>query len=290
MPGGTGLRPAPQRAAYNHIVNGGMEVVQRGAGPFTADLAYTHDRWQIKKNAGTSTFSVAPETTVIDARSAQSLKNVYGHGSAIGAIEQKIEHWAQLKGETVTFSIRMRQTVASGAAAYIADGVGTTIGATVTTTGAFVTLTITRTLSASATTLLVGVLFSVSGTYYLDNATLCLGDRALDYEALPPEDDLRRCLRYYEVHGGYANALIVRAVDSNGAGRFFNQSMRYYVPKGGTPTVTKNGTWTVSNCGQPAAGSVSADGYDISSTTTAGGSAAFNCAGASTTITVEWNP
>lgn len=182
------------------LTNGGFEINQRG-GTVTANNAYAHDRWQIKI-AGTSTFSITNETTIVDTGSGASLKNVYVHNSA-SQIDQKIEDYLQLRGKTVTFTIRIRQGVSSTCYPYIQDSGSKTYGATSTTTGSFVTLSVTLAIGASATSVTVGVEFRATDTCYLDNAMLVVGDTApQNYAPLHPAEDLARCQRYYEIYGG----------------------------------------------------------------------------------------
>lgn len=196
-------------AGQNLLVNGGMEVFQRG-GTVTANSAYAHDRWQVLLN-GSSTISVTDETTIIDTGSGHSLKAVYAHNTA-SFIDQKLEHYLQLRGRTVTFAIKVRKGVASSVRPYISDSGVKTFGATSATTGSFTVLTVTLAIAAGATSVNVGVELSISDTVYLDNATLSVGSVAMDYVALTPADDLARCTRYYWELGGLNSTEYVMAM------------------------------------------------------------------------------
>lgn len=195
-----GFLLALQAVGTTQLVNGGMEVNQRG-GTVTADLAYAHDRFQFLKG-GTSTISITDETTIVDTGSGHSLKAVYTHGSAVSYIDQKLEHYLALRGRTITFAIRVRKGVASSVRPYIQATGARTYGATSVTTGAFTTMTVTLAIPAGATSVTVGVELSISDTVYLDNATLCVGTAAMDYVPVQPADDLLRCQRFYQEIGG----------------------------------------------------------------------------------------
>jgi hypothetical protein len=238
----------------NLLTNPGFEVFQRG-GTITADLAYAHDRWQLDL-AGSSTCTITDETTTVDTGSGHALKAVYVHNTA-SIVDQKIEDYLQLRGRTITFAVRVRKGVASSAYPYISDSGSKTYGATTATTGAYETLSVTLAIGASATSVRAGVELRISDTVYLDSATLHVGSAAVAYTPLPPAEDLARCQRYYEVLFG-ATDQGFRGYQLIGAPIY--QMVGYRATKAVTPTVTKNGTWAVSNCGQPSA--VAATGKD----------------------------
>lgn len=273
-------------AHQNILVNGGFEVWQRGAGGFTTTLAYTADRWQMTNNLGVHT--VTQETSIIDVTGASSLKSVTADTSC--KVQQTIERHLDLRGKTISFSIRARQSVASAAQIFITDSSGTANGSTVATTGSFVTLTVSRTLGSGITSLVVGVAFTAAGTYYLDNAMLVVGPAPAPFQPLHPQEELARCQRYYEVIGG-TNAAFPRAGGIATAGsQFIWVPIRHSVPKGGVPTVTKNGTWFVSNCSQPSVQYVNEQGFALGANSTAAGAVDFSPNTSDDTVTVEWNP
>lgn len=274
-------------AHRNQLVNGGMEVWQRGAGPFTAGSAYSADRWQV--NPGTGATSVTQETTTIDSLSSNSAKCVNTAGaSQTPEFFQKVEHWAALKGQEISCSVRVNQGAASGLRVRIHDGVSFTDGATSATTGSWITLTCTKTMSASATTCVVYVATLVSGTYYIDNAMLTIGPDAAPYRPLHPQEELARCQRYYELHGGVNNAMGLNAYAAAGAN--YSAIIQFATAKYGVPTMTKNGTWGVVNSGQPATNAPTKDGYTLFATATALGTCSFGNNSTDDTITAEVNP
>jgi len=274
------------KASGNLLTNGGFEVWQRGTGSFTADQAYSADCWMLFKS-GASTITVTQETSTIATNSRYSLKAVTT--STTCGVQQKIENGYALRGKTVAASIRVQQSVASGLRLSLSDdGGGSGTASYSTTTGSFVTITVTMAVSATATYLTFALYCDLAGTYYFDNAMLVIGPNAAPYEPLHPADDLLRCQRYYEFIGGATNSIYLRAYQS--ASEYLITTLFYKVSKGGTPTVTKIGTWTVNNCAQPTVGNPSAVTCTIQSQVTALGMAYFTTSNATDGLTVEWNP
>lgn len=270
------------------LVNGGFEYWQRGAGSFTAPDAYGADRWQNNLNI-LDVITVTKETSIVDGASVAALKTIAGNlGASPYSIRQTIEDYAQLKGKTVSFSVRVQQNVASSVSLKLDDGVGSTTGSTVATTGSYVTLTVTHTLNASATRLFCDVVIVRNTTTYLDNAMLVVGPAPAPYRPLHPQEELARCQRYYEVHGGVNGVMTMAGY--NAAGAASQAYIPYAVPKGGTPTVTKNGTWGVVNCGQPTIAGAYANGYSLQVAVTALGSYSVSCNSSDDNTTSEWNP
>lgn len=271
-------------AHRNLLTNGGFEVWQRGAGGFTADLAYTADRWQLDIEVGTAT--VTQETSVVDA-SSSSLKLVTAGGASSALIVQKIEDVKQLRGRTISFSARIQQSVASQAVLRITDSAGSTNGSAVATTGSFVTLTVSRAIGASeAGPLTVSIAVGAAGTYYYDNAMLVIGPAPAPYQPLHPQEDLARCQRYYELCTAELLAYM-------SAGAIAGYGVPFATTKYTTPTLTKNGTWAVTNCNQPSVTQRSGGevrGFTAFATATALGQMSFNSNSTDDTISSECNP
>lgn len=274
---------------YNYLTNPGFEVWQRGAGPFTTNNVHTADRWLTFLQG--STVSVTRENVVVPVGSLYSLKVVYTHVAGAGnqfILTQKIEDLAQLRGRTVTFSVQLRQNVASAVRLQLAGtAMGNTPIVTSAITDSFVTLSITAYVPTGETTLTVNIQCESTVTFYVDNAVLAIG-RGAEYTPLHPAEEYDRCLRYYEVHGGAAGGPSVRE-SANGAHEFGN-FIGFNSRKIATPSLTKNGTWAVVNCAQPTVVNAQPHGYEIFSTASAAGPASFVCNSADDTVTAEANP
>lgn len=272
----------------NLFVNGGFEPIgwQRGVGPFTTNNAYTADRWQMVINTGSMT--VTQETSVVDSASAAALKVV---ATAAGdSIQQRIEGVVELRGREISVSLRFQQSVSNANTLLVlrSNAGSFASAAAAATTGAYQTVTVTGTVPSGATSLDVVMQMGAAGTYYLDNAMLVIGPAPAPYRPLHPQEELARCQRYHEVMGGVNTS--VGVLGYGAAGTNCGNYIPFKVQKGGTPTVTKNGTWAVLNCSQPAALNISPDGFSLVATVTALGAYSFNCNSSDDTITASWEP
>ncbi len=224
----------------NLLVNGGFEINQRG-GTVTANLAYAHDRWQFLTHGGTSTIAITDEIVIIDSVGLHSMKCAYIQGNANSSIDQLIEDYASLRGKTISFSIRVRQGVAASVKPYIQDTGSVQYGATSLTTGAFTTLTFTRAISTTATSVTVGVDLTATDTVYLDSAMLVVSQQPTTFVTIPTPDDRNRTFRYYQQWGGDT------AGDMVGAGQCYSTTQSLHIlphpPFGGPPS------WTASAAG-----------------------------------------
>lgn len=269
------------------LTNGGFEVWQRGVGPFTTTATYGPDRWLL--TVGATTLTVTKETTTVGAGSAASLKAV-STGAGVNNLSQKVEDFAQLRGRDLSLSVRVHQSLANAVTLQIADDAGNTSSATSATTGGFVTLTVTRTIGAGTNSVVVFILLATGSTVYLDNAMLVIGPAPAPYQPLHPQEELARCQRYYEVHGGLSGVFPDLTQYASAGAEIHRHSYVWHVQKGGAPTVTKNGTWAVLNCGQPSVGFGTVNGYTLVATSTAAGLMSFSPNSGDDTVTAEYNP
>jgi hypothetical protein len=221
------------------ITNGGFEIWQRGAGPFSSNGAFTADRWQINLTGG-ATLSVSRDSGTVDTGSAFDAQLVYSHVSP-SVLEQKLEDFAGLRGRTITASARVRTSTGGGAVALRIQTTGT--GAALTTGtahsggGTYETLTVTATIGAAVSGVVIGILLSASCTAFVDNVMLVVGSAAATHVPLHPADDHARCMRYYEVqgNGGLNEVLATGQAYSTTVAHF---PIRFKVRKALTPTCT----------------------------------------------------
>ena len=97
------INGGPLAGFRNMIMNGRMDLAQRGPGPFTA-AGYTLDRWRIKQPGTGSTVAVAPGTINNDEFPNCLKADRTTTGSTGFIIEQPIEGVRSLTGKTVTVS------------------------------------------------------------------------------------------------------------------------------------------------------------------------------------------
>jgi hypothetical protein len=235
----TNAKLASDTARLNLLVNGGLEIWQRGPGPMTS--SFCADRWEIALG-GTSTLSVARSGVNDGFGSSASAQCTYTHAAGGSAeLRQKLEDYLQPRGRTFSVSMRVRSNVACNV--FIRDSVGSASSTVHTGNDTWQTLTATRTIDSAAVSLYVGVSMATgSGTVYIDNAMLVMGSQAADYAPMHPADDLARCQRYYEILGG---KLVVGGY--NLAGSTIYAPLQFRATKPVVPTVTKNGTWSLLN-------------------------------------------
>jgi hypothetical protein len=278
-------------ARANLLTNGGFEIWQRGNGPFSANI-YTADRW-LTSWVGTDTLNVSRDTTNVDTVSGAcaACTFVLGTGAGQTVFYQSLRGVDALRvAGPVSISIRVRTTTANAVRLAYYDGTAWNYaaGPVHTGNGTYQTLSTTFTAAGGATSTSIAVSFAASCTAYIDNAMLVVGSQAADYAPLHPADDLARCLRYYEVLGESTSEISIYASNSSAAG-----VTGWYSPfkarKAGTPTVTKLGTWGVTNCGQPVVGNAGFGGTSLYITATSAGNVyTTNSAGCS--VVAESNP
>jgi hypothetical protein len=285
--------------APNLMVNPGREIWQRGNGPFTAAGAFTSDRHQLQI-VGTDSLTSNRDASVQDANSlfSERIDFVLGSGGGQSRVSQTLkpsaDKYAMLSAATVTYSCRVKLNIAGSNVVNVAiacDGTGgtTTHSANNVSTTAWQTLSVTMLVPGDATCVEGGVWVVPSNTVWLDNEVLVVGSVAPNYTGLVPGEDLARCQRYYEIIGGDVSGELVLNGYANGAMTAYLY-IPYKVPKGGTPTNTKNGTWTVSNCGQPAVDVSGASGLRLNTAVTAAGTFLAHNGAAGCNITSIWSP
>jgi len=274
-------------AKYNLLTNGGFEIWQRGNGPFNANGVYAADRWSLSFGAGT--LSITRDTANVDTGSLACAAVAYTHSSA-SFLLQKVEDFNQLRGRTTTFSMRIRTSSANAVRLRIdITGAAQTVNSAYHSGGGtYETLSVPVTVGAAATGVIVYVQLDASCTAYLDNAMLVVGSVAADYAPLHPADDLARCLRYYEIIGETLNEIARTGYAAAGGADDVYSS--FHTRKGVNPTVTKTGTWIVTNCAQPSLIAYGPNGMTLRTIVTALGAFAYNNNASGATVTIEANP
>ena len=242
----------PDVARANLLTNGGMEIWQRGPGPYTTGNTFGPDRW-ILQIVGSDTLSVTKDTTHTDIGSLACAAVTFGLGSGAGATtllqQLNANDSGGLLGRTVSLSVRVRTSTANAVRVAINNFTGTnnfTYSSFHTGSGNYETLTVPAVAIGLTSLCQPQIFFAASCTAYIDNVMLVIGSQPADYVPLHPADDLARCLRYYET----MNAEYI-AVATAGS-QVFGYGVGYKARKPVSPTATITGTWTVTNCAQPA--------------------------------------
>jgi hypothetical protein len=281
-------------ARDNQLTNGSMDVWQRGPGPYTANGAHAVDRWDILVGSG-DTLSVSKDTSNQDVGSIACAAMTYTHGSGQSGLFQdlKTSDLYQLRGKTLSLSVRVKSTTASTCVLTL-TGDGTGVASAVSASnsaGGYQTLTASGyVVPADATFVRIYILCSLSCTIYVDNAMLVVGSQAANYVPMHPADDLARCLRYYEKQGVDGSGFLHYTMNASGAGYGNDWTLPFRAIKPVSPTITVVGTWLVSNANQPTNLGADASGLRLRVTSTASGQYYANNANAGNNIVAEANP
>jgi hypothetical protein len=279
IPGGsiTNAMLGADVARANLLTNGGMELWQRGTGAFTANGAYTADRWKTFIQ-GTSTMSVNRVPAANAGTYACGV--VYTHNTVSQLIQLVQGADCVTQARTLTLSMLVNVGTANAVSIQISsNGTGGAAASSANHPGdsTWRMLSVSYTVPGDATNLQVAVTFQASCTAYLDNAMLVVGSQAANYVPMHPADDLARCLRYYEKIGGVVN-------------QQFGQSVAFAGKKALTPTMTKAGTWSVLNFGQPTVFGQGIDGFNLNALSIAAGIGTVAETDATCFVTAESNP
>ena len=274
----------------NLCINPGYEIWQLGAGPFTANSAFTADRHQIHL-AGSDTISVVPDNTVFDIGSANSARVDFVLGSGAGASRhsQYLKPTADLQShvlqQTISYAVRVKingggSTICRAGISWDGGSANTVWSAYNANTANLQTLFVTATTAGSPTFVEVGVWLAASCTVWIDNEVLVVGTVAPNYSGRLYQEDLYQCQRYYEVIGqDNAGDIINTGGVAVGAGENSYITIPWKVEKatatvlGPSATVAsiKQGTWVATNCAQPVIDAVSRYGARMLITSAAGG-------------------
>lgn len=261
--------------ARNLLVNGGFEVWQRGTTGFGATSAYTADRWQIQL-AGTSTVTVARESSNIAAGSQYALSAVYVH-NASSYLTQSLEMYPQLQAVALSLGVWVKCATANAVRVAVADSSSNTYSAYHPGDNLYHLLTVPAVvIGATATTVQVQLRLDASCTAFFDSAMLVAGKSVAPFVPLSPADDVLRCQRYYERLIDHADGSW-SPPNLNAAGaQAYGFYLAYKVRKALSPTLNIVGTWAVGNCAQPTVVGNGTSGCFVQAVASASGNMSFS--------------
>jgi hypothetical protein len=214
----------PFAAGKNFVINGGMDIWQRGTtlsfGAF--DPRYLADRWLFF--VGTAGNTISQETTTVPAGARYAYKYTSTAAGGTFGVYQGIEtaNTLPLVGKTVTLQAQVTGTTGKTVAVYLysSTGVDTTPISVTTvvansadvalTSGTFSTITITATIPSNVRTLKVGVIsggtFANTEHVIFGNVQLEIGSVATPFSRAGGSigGELALCQRYYyRTYGAY---------------------------------------------------------------------------------------
>ena len=272
-------------AGKNYLINGGMDIWQRGTSGFTS-AQYSADRWFITSSGGT--LAGSRSTDVPTNPYFNYSYSMVGTSANNVQVYQRIEsaNSTSLAGRTVTLSVWAKNSAGTTALSYVAlfptavdNWASSTVDSTANLTAtswssSWTRYSVTFTVSASAVNG-YGIIFFRNGTEtsttLLTGIQLEIGSVATAFTRAGGtlQGELAAAQRYYQVIGGTSNAYPIIQSYSPSNGTDLRQSISFPVKMRTAPTATKNGTWTVGSCGQPTADYLTADGFALKVTSTA---------------------
>lgn len=208
----------------------------------------TVPRWVSRREHVSDNLTVAQETAIIDpsgGRYATRLAKTGANGLASHRYNVPTAQVADWRGRTVSLRARVRQGVASNVRVSIHDG-ALASSPTQTTTGAFTTYTVTRTISPTATAIWLGLELGVSAfaadTVYLDNVSVSWGATPTVHVPSPPPVTVNKATFYNSASQAIGDSALVplnlNATYENIGGFAVTSSSRVSVPENGWYLVT----------------------------------------------------
>ena len=294
-----------QTGMRNRLINGQFSIDQRNAGVNTvvASAAYGPDRWKMLGEDNLGSLK-AKDTTVGGGRFNLALtcvtaNNKYGILQFIEGINCK-----DLRGKTVTLTANLSVSntrlgnikmgiiewastedspTSNPISTWNVEGTTPTLAANFTFKNTPANLNVTTTPTAYSVTATLGTTFTnlavfiwnddksytANDVVYITDVQLETGSLATPYEARLYGAELALCQRYYQAYFATSGRSGFRVVGYMSAGSLVIQAGLLPVVMRATPTATKLGTWNVTNCGQPAFGTISTTGYEFYVTATA---------------------
>jgi len=234
----------------NLLINGGFEIWQRGAGPFTSTPNMTADEWQIGTLYGTLSITQDTSNQLFGDSCIAAVYSASTAGSQI--INQGIEQYKSLEGLWLTFSIWAKTSTADSVVAGINDYDGSTNETATsnihTGSGNWEQLTVTKLIRTglqpfAAIPHSFGMQVKLSTrldcTVYVDGAMLVVGKfpEGVPYVPTPPAIDLLKAYRYYQSSGNaFGNGL--QFMGDVTSGLTYYAASNFPVEMQATPTVT----------------------------------------------------
>ena len=90
---------------------------------------------------------------------------------------------------------------------------------------------------------------NTANNFYLTGVKLEVGSTATDFVPDDYATSLAKCRRYYQIIGGAVNAFAYKWYQTTNG--YLQQTLTLAAAMRAIPTLTKNGTWNTTNCGQP---------------------------------------
>lgn len=279
----------------NYLINGDMSVNQRDSSATLSTGDYGIDRWYVLNNSQlmTSSNGTVDGRDIINLRSERTISATLIKVAQLIELDSLVPTATFPLGNVYTLSFYMNVDVGDGAtptvgveahfmtdqadpapAGCLVDNVE--IGDVV---GQYALVTARVTITGDATgklglRILIGVSYAttqVAGTRMrVSLAQLEEGSSATPFEYVSPQQNLAECQRYYERWGRSASSSVNRQISGYGGANInCADPILWKVEKRIDPTVTLNGTWSLTNASSLNASNGAKDGFLLTYTTVA---------------------
>jgi hypothetical protein len=230
----------------NLLDNGGFEVWQRGAGPFTGAWQPTADRWW---GYTTGTATIQRST---DAKEGNYSMEYVQSAGANGSMRQSLENFQSLEGQYLTFSMWVKTSSLNAARLSLYDWNGVSAeaenGEYHTGSGEWERLSVTKLIRTGLASgygstphtfgLLLYVHIAGGCTVKLDGATCVVGNfpEGVPYAPEHPADEIEKCERFCEY--GWTRRGFISNGPYNSSGVTIMAGIAFKTYKQATPVMT----------------------------------------------------
>lgn len=241
----------------NLLTNGGLELWSNGTTFVNSPDGIFHaDRWQFHNNNGTGSVTVTRDSTTVDSGGFSYKMVTTGVTTARYYISNIVDNFKEYRGKTITFSVRVNANVASSIQVALSDGITSdTVSSTHSGGGTFETLSVTKTISATASILFFAVGqytggTGANGTFYFDSAMATIGSTINAFVPTNPEIDNLKNIGTSGLASSSSNILINGGFEQWHQGTIFNSVANnvvtadkwIYNNNTGTMNITQEGT------------------------------------------------
>jgi hypothetical protein len=270
----------------NKIINGGFDVWQRGTSfTFNSSGGYTADRFNMSSGTGgvavisRQTFTPGQTDVPGNPKYYMQIQHTTDGGTPAN-LDTRIEDVNTFSGQNATFSFYGK--VSSGTAVWTprlvqffgtgGSAVNVTMASDITLTTSWQRFTVTFAVpSTSGKTIGEGnylrpdIYRGTTGvvTYHFANVQFEAGTVATPFEYRPIGTETSLCERYYEVIGGTSTAGITIGGVATAGSQAFYFPYSFRTTKRTTPTLSKTGTWGISNAIQPQVAFPQSSGFTL---------------------------
>lgn len=251
----------------NMLINGNFDIWQRGTTTSSNDV-YLADRWKGKTTTGSITMtqqSDAPTGSIysldISSNSSGNNDTFYQRIESVNAVRAAVQqvtirfYAKSISGVSTTIKAKLSRpttTTDDFSAVTLCPGCDLTVTTGLTNAWVLYTLTFPALPTEVNKGLQVEIYrtnSSAAAQTRISQVQLEIGTYSTPFEYVDITTEMRKCKRYFEVWGNSANFPAVKGYGNSATA--LEWAIPFSVNKRISPTVNKQGTWTVTNASQP---------------------------------------